>query len=288
MRKYFILILVVFSLLLMLAFAKEKIFSKTELNNQQIKLDDKPSNKTKNVLVELFTSEGCSSCPPADKVLEELSNEQPIANTEIIVLSEHVDYWNRLGWQDPYSLNEFSLRQSNYAEVFDNSSVYTPQMVINGQYELIGSDKQKALRLINNSVEQSLYEIKLSYKENTKNSLELDIDISKLPLTSNKTISKTNNTSDINDVNDVMVAITEDKLQSNVIRGENAGHKLHHIGVVRKLSLLSEITSNTTSPYKSKIEISLSSKWQRSNLKVVVFVQNRKGRQVFGVKSIKI
>ncbi|KAF0248567.1 MAG: hypothetical protein FD167_2027 [bacterium] len=283
MSKYFILIFVVFGLLVMLGVAKEKMSSPLPIDNQQTKFDDKQQH-TKSVLVELFTSEGCSSCPPADKVLEELSTEQPIANTDIIVLSEHVDYWNRLGWQDPYSLNEFSLRQDTYAQVFGNTSVYTPQMVINGQHELVGSDKQKALGLIGKSVDPSTFDIKLSYKENTKSSLEIAIDISKLPLASNK---ETNNT---NDINDVMLAIAEDKLQSSVIRGENAGRKLHHIGVVRKLSSVGEITpSKTASPkYNSRVEIALLDKWQRSNLKIVVFVQNRKTRQVFGVTSIKI
>jgi len=99
------------------------------------------------VLVELFTSEGCSSCPPADALLIQLER-QPIASAEIIVLSEHVDYWNRLGWTDPFSSAEVSRRQSRYSEAWGKDGVYTPQMVVDGRAELNGSDGRKAQQTI--------------------------------------------------------------------------------------------------------------------------------------------
>ena len=271
MNKYLLVVIIFISALGILGVAKEKGASFDE------PLKSKDGQKSHTVLVELFTSEGCSSCPSADRVLEELANQQPIANTEIVVLSEHVDYWNRLGWEDPYSANEFTMRQYGYAQALEKNGVYTPQMVINGQYELVGSDKEKALALIGRSGQQEVSEIKLTAKENSNGAIGVHIDISKLPLMSN---------ADASEINQVMLAITEDNLSSNVKRGENSGRKLNHTGVVRKLSVIGQV--DNTRAYDSNIELSLSREWQRNNLKVIVFVQNRRTHQVLGVASAKI
>src|SRR5271163_1733993 len=97
----------------------------------------------KPVVVELFTSEGCSSCPPADALLQQLEQQQPIAGAEIIALEEHVDYWNHDGWIDPFSSPEWTQRQQTYVTLFKKDA-YTPELVVNGRSQFVGNDAQEA------------------------------------------------------------------------------------------------------------------------------------------------
>src|SRR6266852_9685647 len=109
-----------------------------------------PESTTRTIVVaELFTSEGCSSCPPADDILSQLAHRQPVPGVEVLALGEHVDYWDRLGWRDPFSSSAFSARQSNYdSRVFHADQVYTPQLVIDGRLERVGSDARAVQRAI--------------------------------------------------------------------------------------------------------------------------------------------
>src|SRR5579862_8474584 len=114
------------------------------------------------VLVELFTSEGCSDCPPADALLGKLDRSQPVRNAQLVVLSEHVDYWNDIGWKDPYSSHEFSVRQGDYAHRFRLDSAYTPQMVVDGETQFVGSDERRAIETIEGAAKAAKVPVRLS------------------------------------------------------------------------------------------------------------------------------
>src|SRR5579862_9025194 len=114
------------------------------------------------VLLELFTSEGCSSCPPADRLLETLDQKQPVAAADLIVLSEHVDYWDRLGWKDPYSSSLYTARQQEYTNKYNLDGVYTPQLVVDGRYGLVGSDGREVSSAIQKAIREQKIPIAIS------------------------------------------------------------------------------------------------------------------------------
>jgi len=229
------------------------------------------------VVVELFTSEGCSSCPPADELLKRLTETQPVAGAEVIALEQHVDYWNRLGWADPFSAEEFSARQGTYADTFGSMGVYTPQMIIDGQTEFPGGNQPKAQAAIANAARTPKATISLAQSGATKpEGVPLSVRVEKLPTTK------------ADDTFEVLLAITEDGLRTDVPRGENAGRQLEHAAVVRELSTLGQISPRDTQPFAAQPVVALSEKWQLKNLRAVVFVQEHTSRRVLGATAIKL
>src|SRR6201981_2697680 len=128
------------------------------------------------VLVELFTSEGCSDCPPADALLERLDRSQPVRGVDLIVLSEHVDYWNDIRWRDLYSSHEYSQRQGAYAGRFGIGSVYTPQMVVDGHFEFVGSDERGAIEAIEGAAKTAKIPVSISSIHLEGNVVSLHVD----------------------------------------------------------------------------------------------------------------
>ena len=226
------------------------------------------------VVVELFTSEGCSSCPPADEVLSKLDQTQPVQGVEIIALGEHVDYWNKLGWIDPYSSAEFSSRQSRYADAFGQESVYTPQMIVDGRDEFAGGNGSKAHDAIIKAARSPKAKVELAGSGGTNDkNLKLSIHISEIPQVT------------AGDAADVLLAITENNLRSEVARGENAGRYLRHSAVVRSLSLLGNISADQQS-FDAQPSVNLAGGWQRDNLRAVVLVQEHGSHRILGAAAL--
>lgn len=230
------------------------------------------------VVVELFTSEGCSSCPPADDLLARLDGEQPVAGAEVIALAQHVDYWNQLGWADPFSAHEFSERQGEYAAHFGDEGVYTPQMIVDGGAEFLGSNSGKATDAIARAAREPKAQLSLARAEgqaDAGDALRLSVRVERLPkLTDGDTV-------------DVFLAVTEGKLSSNVERGENAGQRLMHAGVVRSLTQIGSLSASTP-PFAGEPLVALDKSWRRENLRAVVFLQEHMSRRVVGAAAIKL
>ena len=220
------------------------------------------------VIVELFTSEGCSSCPPADDVLTRLERDQPVPGVEVIALSEHVTYWNSSAWHDPFSALSFSWRQFGYRTLFHLDSAYTPQMVVDGQSELVGSDWDAANRLIKAAAQTPRAAVTMAVKTGDIVSAQ----ITGLPKGTAPA--------------DVMLAITEGNLESSVAGGENGGHRLRHTGVVRRLTTVGHLDARKET-YSGDTSLKLSPKWNRANLKLVLFVQQQGTRRVLGAAEIR-
>lgn len=229
------------------------------------------------VIVELFTSEGCSSCPPADQLLQKLVAQQPIPNAEIIAIEEHVDYWNHDGWIDPFSSAEWTQRQLVYTPQTADNGPYTPQMVVDGRVKFVGSDQSKAVTSIQSASAQLATDITLAAGNEDKNSREFTITVGKLAGASS------------GDAPEVWLAVTEDGLHSAVTKGENAGHALSHVGTLRGMHKIGDIKSGSdTTSYNGHTKLKLDSHWNLANVRVIAFVQERKSRAILGASSLKL
>jgi hypothetical protein len=225
------------------------------------------------VVVELFTSEGCESCPPADALLQKLVDAQPIDGIEIVPLGEHVDYWDRLGWKDRFSSAALTARQQQYADRMNLASIYTPQIVVDGRAELVGSDADAARRTLERARKAAHGTLRLTVEDRGARTVAVAVDVSELPPSRG-------------DHADIVVAITENGLRSNVTRGENRGRVLAHAAVVRSLGTIGEATTDRAST--ARAEIPIAADWQRAQLKVVAFVQERRSRAILAAAMARV
>jgi len=226
------------------------------------------------VLVELFTSEGCSSCPPADALLEKLDKSQPVGSADLVVLSEHVDYWNDIGWKDPYSSHQFSVRQGDYALRFRLEGPYTPQMVVDGDMELVGSDERRAIQIIKNTIKTAKLSVVLSsiHREDDK-TLAVHIEVGPSGSSGRRAPAQ------------VLIALADNSDQSSVRGGENSGRILKHVAVVRGLTLVGTIDS--AAMFSKEVTVNAEKVDQR-NLRIIAIVQETGVGRVLGVGSARV
>jgi len=227
------------------------------------------------VIIELFTSEGCSSCPPADALLSKLEVDQPIAGAEIIGLEEHVDYWNHDGWTDPYSSTEWTMRQQEYVTRFKGNSPYTPQMIVDGQKEFSGNNVRAAQEIIQQAARQEKTSVSIVAGPSTKNNtLSFEVRVANIRGTGEKT--------------DVWLAVTEAGLPTSVSAGENKGRTWEHASIVRSLQKIGSTASDGSVPFLSNPQVKLRANWKKENLRIVVFVQERKSWRILGAALAKV
>jgi len=199
-------------------------------------------------VVELFTSEGCSSCPPADKLVEKIQLEN--AHQPIYILAFHVDYWDFQGWKDRFANPDYSARQRRYADWLHLETVYTPQVVINGASECVGSDEGSLTKAITAGLDQT---------SATTLTLQGNIEGDKLNVEYNTTDDKNA---------ELVLALVQKSAQSNVRAGENAGRKLSHVQIVRQLAY-QDVTE------KKKIAINLPKDFNQNGWELIGFVQHK-------------
>ncbi len=229
----------------------------------------------KPVLVELFTSEGCSDCPPAEALALKME-QQPIPGVDLIVLEEHVDYWNHQGWVDPFSSMEWTERQRIYVGRV-NSSPYSPEMVVDGQSQFIGSNGRAAQAAIEKAARGAETNVTIAAGKDSKDSQDFAVSVGKLAGNA------------ANDQAEVWLAVVEDGLHSSVKAGENAGHVLYHAAVLRSLHKIGVAEAEgDAAAFTGNARVKFKSSWKRENLHVVVFVQEKKSLAILGAASAKV
>jgi len=240
-----------------------------------VAVDGKPAADTqppadRPVVVELFTSQGCSSCPPADRLLSRLADEGAV-----YPLSFHVDYWNYIGWTDPFSSAEWSERQRRYARAFRSSRIYTPQIVVAGATDCVGSSEDCVRRAIAAAppADGRLSVAAAPGEAAGRLSLTVDVEIEQ---------GTTGNAWD------VLVAVVESDLVTPVKRGENSGRKLENDRVVRALERAFSLPARAGEHASGTVEIALGKDWRRDRLSAIAFLQDPDTMRIHGAAAVSL
>ncbi|MBC6111424.1 DUF1223 domain-containing protein [Pedobacter fastidiosus] len=223
------------------------------------------SKETGFAVVELFTSEGCSSCPPADALVAKIEKESD--GKSIYILAYHVDYWDRLGWKDTFSDAKFSARQNQYADWLNLKTVYTPQIVVNGSKEFVGSEEE----ILRKSISTELA------KPNTNN-LEISLNKSdeKKLILNYKTNQKT-------DGYNLIIALVSPMATNKILRGENKGKTLSHIQIVRQFE-----TINLNGKSNGSANITVTNAKQEQVSEIIAFLQNNSTGRITAASRLNI
>lgn len=220
------------------------------------------------VVAELFTSQGCSSCPPADRLLRALAERAP-AGVQVIPLAFHVDYWDRLGWPDPFARPSWTARQRDYGVALGNGSrIYTPQLVLDGRGDCVGSDPDAVARELARAAERAP-EVDLAATLLDRGDT-LTVEVVATPRRA------------LHGPLRLLAAVFDNGHVTAVGRGENARRSLHNDFVVRVLTPLAERRGTVRSPFRGRARIAIEPSWRRASLGVVVFVQQRDAGPILG------
>jgi hypothetical protein len=219
------------------------------------------------VLVELFTSEGCSSCPPADKTLARLAHEQPVDGALVVPIAWHVDYWDYIGWADPFATKGSTERQRAYAQWMGRGSLYTPQAVVDGRAEMTGGDAQALTRAIEAAARAPKAKVSLSVRADGDTRV---VDVVTGPLPAGAEPS------------DLLVVVVENEARVEVRRGENAGRTLDHMAIARQILMAGNVNAAGETHLQQRID---SPKRPSS---VVAIVSERVRRKVWGVGVVPL
>ena len=232
-----------------------------------------PDTATPPVLVELFTSEGCSSCPPADEFLEQMDAAQPVPGVQLIVLSEHVDYWNHDGWQDPYSSAVLTERQGGYVRSLRLNTAYTPQFIVDGAIELKGSGPELTQTLLKASAAPKVPVRISSLRVETGSQalLRAHIDVDG---TSQKHSAE------------IFVVVALDHAESQVLRGENTGRHLTHVAVAQEFIKVGKLEKQKA--FNQDFQVKLKPGTDPANIRIIAFVQEPALGKILGTALQKI